>query len=104
MDDPCTSCPASCADPSVGHYGFANPVISKLLVAWTLMGVCVAIHAGGVSAAMRWLFRFPQAPQKFLASTWLFTRVAAWIILLHLIFFAIVRRMFTATPTGGHTT
>ena len=156
------------ADPSVGHYGFANPVISKLLVAWALMGVCVAVHASGVSAAMRWLFRLPQAPQKFLASTWLFTRVAAWIILLHLVeiavwgafyawqgampdlqsafyfsavtytttgygdlvlptdfrlaggvealtgilmcgwstgfFFAIVSRMFTSTPSGGHTT
>jgi len=152
----------------VGHYGFANPVISKLLVAWTLMGVCVAVHASGVSAAMRWLVRLPQAPQKFLASTWLFTHVAAWIILLHLVeiavwgafyvwqgampdlqsafyfsavtytttgygdlvlpsefrlaggvealtgilmcgwstgfFFAIVSRMFTSTPTGGHTT
>jgi hypothetical protein len=142
-------------------------VISKLLVAWTLMAVCVAVHASGVSAAMRW-FRLPPASQNVLASTWLFSRVAAWIILLHLLeivvwgsfyvwqgampdlqsafyfsavtytttgygdlvlptefrlaggvealtgilmcgwstgfFFAIVSRMFTSTPTRGHTT
>ena len=38
---------------------------------------------------MRWLVRLPQAPQKFLASTWLFTHVAAWIILLHLVEIAV---------------
>ena len=38
---------------------------------------------------MRWLSRLPQAPQTFLASTWLFTQVAAWIILLHLVEIAV---------------
>ena len=61
-------------------------MISKLLIGWALMAVCVGVHASGVSAAMRWLSRQPpQAPQKFLAVTWLFSRVAAWIILLHLV-------------------
>jgi len=61
-------------------------MISKLLVGWSLMAICVAVHASGVSAAMRWLSWLPpQASQTFLGSTWLFTRVAAWIILLHLV-------------------
>ena len=60
-------------------------MILKLLVGWALMGVCVGVHASGISAAMRWLSRLPQVPQRFLASTWLFSRVAAWIILLHLV-------------------
>lgn len=64
-------------------------MISKLLVAWALMGVCVGVHASGVSAAMRWLSRLPQPSQKFLPMTWLFTRVAAWIILLHLVEIAV---------------
>ena len=64
-------------------------MIPNLLIGWTLMAVCVAVHASGVSAALRWLSRLPQAPQKFLASTWLFTRVAAWIILLHLVEIAV---------------
>ena len=61
-------------------------MITKLLVAWSLMAICVAVHASGVSAAMRRVSRLPpQASQTFLASIWLFTRVAAWIILLHLV-------------------
>jgi ion channel len=60
-------------------------VIPKLLVGWSLMAVCVAVHASGISAAMRWLPQVRQASQTFLASTWLFSRVAAWIILLHLV-------------------
>jgi hypothetical protein len=59
-------------------------MISKLLVALALMGVCVAMHASGISAAMRWLTRLPRTPERFWAWNWLFVRVAAWIILLHL--------------------
>jgi hypothetical protein len=60
-------------------------MISKLLVAWTLMGICVAIHASGISAAMRWLTTQPLTAQRFWPWTWLFIRLAAWIILLHLV-------------------
>ena len=34
-------------DPSAQRAPFAKAMISKLLVAWTLMGVCVGVHAGG---------------------------------------------------------
>jgi hypothetical protein len=60
-------------------------MISKLLVAWSLMAICVVIHASGVSGAMRWLTQQPQTAQRFWPWTWLFIRLAAWIILLHLV-------------------
>lgn len=60
-------------------------MISKLLIAWTLMAACVAIHASGVSGAVRWLQTLAPTPQRFWPWTWIFIRVAAWIILLHLV-------------------
>jgi hypothetical protein len=60
-------------------------MISKLLIAWTLMGFSVVIHAGGVTAAIAWLRRQPLASQQFWGWNWLFIRLAAWIILFHLI-------------------
>jgi Ion channel len=57
-------------------------MLTKLLIAWSLMAVCVAIHAIGVTSALRWL---PMMSQRFWLSTWLFIRLAGWIILLHLI-------------------
>lgn len=60
-------------------------MISKLLIAWCLMALCVAIHAGGVVSALRWLHPQTDSVQRFWAWTWLFVRVAGWIILFHLI-------------------
>jgi hypothetical protein len=62
-------------------------MVSKLLVAWGLMAVCVVIHATGLTYAFRWLRQRPRmsaAPDSWLA-TWLFIGLAAWMILLHLI-------------------
>jgi len=59
-------------------------MISKLLIGWVLMSLCVAIHASGVTAALRWLGRNDTAP-RFWPWTWLFVRVAGWIVLLHLL-------------------
>jgi hypothetical protein len=63
-------------------------MLSKLLIAWLLMALCVAIHACGVVWALRWL-RQPTYPadaaQHFWRWTWLFIRIAGWIIALHLI-------------------
>ena len=60
-------------------------MLSKLFVAWGLMAACVAIHATGVTSAVRWLR--PQAPTapQFWPWTWLFVRLAGWIVVLHLI-------------------
>lgn len=60
-------------------------MILKLLTAGAVMAACVAIHAGGISGAVRWLQTLPSTPQRFWPWTWLFIRVAAWIILLHLV-------------------
>src|SRR5262245_36735874 len=60
-------------------------MLSKLLIAWCLMAVCVTIHAIGVTSAVRWMRRHPITLQRFWVWTWLFILLAAWIILLHLI-------------------
>jgi hypothetical protein len=60
-------------------------MFSKLLVAWGLMAVCVVIHATGLSSALGWLRRRTATADHFWRGTWLFIRLAAWIILLHLI-------------------
>jgi hypothetical protein len=60
-------------------------MFSKLLIAWGLMALCVVIHAIGVSASVSWLRRREAATYAFWWGTWLFIRLAAWIVLLHLI-------------------
>ena len=59
-------------------------MLSRLLIAWGLMAVCVVIHATGVSAAVRWLANRTTAT-RFWLGTWLFIRLAGLIVLLHLI-------------------
>ncbi len=60
-------------------------MFSKLLIAWSLMGVCVAIHAAGVASALRWLRQHPGTSQQFWPWTRLFIRLAGWMILWHLL-------------------
>ena len=85
-------------------------MLSKLLIAWSLMALCVIVHAMGTTAALRWLRhatarlpaplvepRLKTVVQRLLAlmdarfwfTTWLLVRVAGWIILLHLVEIAI---------------
>lgn len=64
-------------------------MLSKLLIAWCLMALCVVVHAGGVAAALRWLHPQAAAANRFWSGTWLFILVAGWIILFHLIEIAI---------------
>jgi hypothetical protein len=59
-------------------------MLSKLLVAFCLMALCVVIHASGVTSAFRWLRRRPDVGTRFLPLAWLFVRIAAWMVLLHL--------------------
>ena len=49
------------------------------------MALCVVIHAIGVISAMRWLRSHVTAARTFWLGTWLFVRLAAWIVFLHLI-------------------
>jgi hypothetical protein len=60
-------------------------MISRLVVAWGLMALCVVTHASGVTVAMRWVRRHPARSQQFWLWIWLFIRLAGWMILLHLI-------------------
>ncbi len=59
-------------------------MLSKLLVALCLMALCVAIHASGVTSALRWVRRGSYSTQQFWRLTWFFVCVAGWMILLHL--------------------
>ena len=60
-------------------------MISKLLIGWGLMAFCVVVHAIGVSSAMRWRLNPAIAALRFWVGIRLFTRLAGWIVLLHLI-------------------
>jgi hypothetical protein len=59
-------------------------MLSKLLVAWSLMAVCVVIHAVALTVAMRVLGRRP-AVKRARASIGLCTVVAGFIVLVHTI-------------------
>jgi voltage-gated potassium channel Kch len=59
-------------------------VISRLFVAMCLMAVSVAIHAAGLSWALRQLRSARPRVARFWSWTWLFVLAAAWIVLLHL--------------------
>jgi voltage-gated potassium channel Kch len=49
------------------------------------MAACVAIHATGVTSAVRWLRPRAATTQRLWPWTRLFIRLAGWIVLLHLI-------------------
>ena len=59
-------------------------MVSQLLIALCLMALCVTIHAGGVTSALRWVRRHRYPAERFWRSTWFFVCVAGWMILLHL--------------------
>ena len=60
-------------------------MFSQLLTGWGLMALCVVIHAVGVISAIRWLRYALSRAHQFWRGTWLFTRLAGLIILLHLV-------------------
>ena len=61
-------------------------MITKLLMAWCLMALCVIVHAIGIMGAFRWFHRSPAlAGPRFWPQTWLLIRIAGWLIFLHLI-------------------
>ncbi len=65
-------------------------MLSKLLIAWLLMALCVTIHAMGLSAALRWIKR-RTAPVKgeFWPATWMLVGTAGWTVLMHLLQIAV---------------
>lgn len=59
-------------------------MITRLLGASVLMGVCVAIHAAGIAAALRRLRKIAISAQTFWSSLRLFILLTLWMVLLHL--------------------
>lgn len=59
-------------------------MVLRLLAAWLLVGFCVVVHAVGVTLAVRWLAGHGTGRMTLWRETRLFVRLAAWIILLHL--------------------
>lgn len=59
-------------------------MLSQLLVAFCFMALCVAIHASGMTSALRWARNRRPPSQQFWRLTWFFVCVAGWMILLHL--------------------
>jgi hypothetical protein len=59
-------------------------MLLPLLAGFSLMAVCVTIHAAGITGALRRIRRIWPPPTRFLASTRLFIFMAAWVVLLHL--------------------
>ena len=64
-------------------------MLSKLLVAFGLMALCVVIHATGVTAALRRARIHAGGRPRPWKWIWLFVRLAAWIVLLHLVEIAV---------------
>ncbi|SRR6266480_1919294 len=62
-------------------------MLSKLLFAWSLMALCVIVHAMGLTTLLRSVNHVvARMHARFWFSTWMLVRTAAgWIILLHLI-------------------
>ena len=59
-------------------------MLSKLVTASALMAFCVIVHALGLSVALRWLGR-RRSPLLFRHWSWLFIRLAALIVFLHVV-------------------
>lgn len=65
-------------------------MLSKFLVAWALMALCVVVHAMGMTALLPWVNRWAvRINGRYWFSTWMLVRTAGLIILLHLIEIAI---------------
>jgi hypothetical protein len=65
-------------------------MLSKLVIAWCLMALCVTIHAIGLTAAFSWMNRRSVTIQgRFWSATWMLIRIAGWTVLMHLLQIAV---------------
>jgi hypothetical protein len=61
-------------------------MLSKLLIAWCLMAICVAIHSTGLMIAVQWLKHNKATIEvNIWPATWMLVRIAGWTVLLHLL-------------------
>jgi len=60
-------------------------MIAHIFIGWSLMALCVVIHAIGLMGAFRWVSRYPLTDDSgFWPPTWLIIRIAGWLIGIHL--------------------
>ena len=65
-------------------------MLSKLVIAWCLMALCVTIHAIGLTAAFTWLKRWARTIEgHFWLGTLMLICVAGWTVLMHLLQIAV---------------
>jgi len=61
-------------------------MLSKIFFAWLLVAICVAIHALGITLALRWLrTRHSRMEGAFLPAMLMMVRVAGGVVILHII-------------------
>jgi hypothetical protein len=61
-------------------------MLTKLLVAFSLMALCVAIHAMGLIAVFRWMKgRSAHDARDFWPPAWILIRIASCTVILHLL-------------------
>lgn len=61
-------------------------MLTKLLLAFGLMALCVTIHAMGLIAVFRWMqVKLARGTRDFWPSVWRLIRVATWTVFLHLL-------------------
>ena len=60
-------------------------MVAKLLIALSLTAVCVVMHAIGITWAMRWSRARVRRASRFSHWMLLFIRIAAWVIVVHLL-------------------
>jgi hypothetical protein len=71
-------------------------MLSKLVIAWCLMALCVTIHAIGLTAAFTWMKgKSATIEGHFWQATWTLICVAGWTILMHLLQIAVWALFYT---------
>jgi voltage-gated potassium channel len=65
-------------------------MLSKLVIAWCLMALCVVIHATGMTAAFTWMKGKSTAIEgRFWLATGMLICVVSWTVLMHLLQIAV---------------
>jgi hypothetical protein len=73
-------------------------MIAKLLIALSLMALCVALHAVGTTAVLRWVGRrIDHVQTRFWRSTWMLVRMAGAIVCLHIVEIAVWASYYAAS-------
>jgi hypothetical protein len=60
-------------------------MLTRLLFGFSLMAICVTIHAGGLAWELRRLRRRAAPPSGFWPAARIFVGIALWVVILHLL-------------------